>query len=216
MRRKISLSRKKVFNYLEAIVGLVLLVFLAFALNALVAGRASQTAGPPQLPTPHLPSATPTVAISQTDPTAGWKVYTRVAHRYSIKYPTDWSLQEVPNIAFKSSGYEITPNGIVVAGGMIVIGVSDYPSNEPLSEIYSNEGPTDFTIVKRKEITISNLPALWYVAEAPGSTAGTITGAIVATGNRLYGIAAYYSNNDKDKIVEVFELMLKSMKFTTK
>lgn len=61
------------------------------------------TATPIQQLSPH-----PTNTTSQTDPTAGWKVYRDEKYRYSIKYPHGWI------IAITNNGSQGTPHYVAL------------------------------------------------------------------------------------------------------
>ena len=98
MMKKSFINSKSVSSFGQALVGLVLLVALAIALNALFASRSFQTASQPQQPA--FQSLSPTLAsdTSQADPTAGWKEFQGNAYNIRFQYPSDYFFTEMESI----------------------------------------------------------------------------------------------------------------------
>jgi len=237
MRQKHSLIQSSIVRALTTVVGLALLIALAFSLNALFSSRGRQppqmasqpqrpgvpqllstptpTANQPRAPVSQQPPTTPTIATDQTDPTAGWKTYTSIPHRFSTKYPPSWTLRETPNVVVSSPGIEKTLGGTVIGGGEVVIFVDDHPPDRALPTLFNISTTKDLRVIERREVSINNLSALWYVAEGAGID-GTMTGVMVTTESKVYRIESYYGRKDKEEIVKVLELMLTSMEFATK
>ena len=91
INRKLSLAPGRVLNVFTAIVGLGLLIALAFSLNVLFASRTSQT-----IRQPHLIAPNQQFLLD----TKGWPTYTSSQYRFSMKYPPTWSVRELPNDLF--------------------------------------------------------------------------------------------------------------------
>lgn len=224
MKSRKSLRSNGISNVFLTLVGVILLIALGFSFNTLFAPRSqqtpqtneqAQTASQSYLPSPQQPSSTPLANVDQADPTADWQIYRNTSHGYSIKYPSKWVLREMPNVVVSSPDLKVTNGGTVVGGGEIVIFASDNPSDKPLSDVYRNALNSDFHIIERKERMISNLPSLQYEATGAGID-GTMSGAMVVAKSKLYRIEAYYGQQDRDRIVQVLELMLGSIEFSTK
>jgi len=165
------------------------------------------------------PTATP-------DETANWKTYTNKKYNYSVAYPSTWILREEPNVSFSSPINESTANGTLINGGTIVIFVDNNRAftNKSLTTIdalydfyknvYSNKSQTDFIVTDRKYITVSGEPALRYIAEAPGLADGTMVGTMVVYKNDIYRIDVNYGKNNKQEVIELFDQILSTFKFT--
>lgn len=208
-------SKSKVIPIILCIVTVIIIAIGAYVLGTKQSQPVVQNSVQP----------TPTPSPTPIDETVNWKTYTDPTYNYSLNYPSDWSLLGTPNVAFSSADSQTTTGGTTIRGGKIVILVSNYKAfsvnlitDKSLTEfyknVYSNKSQTDFVVIDRKDISISNILALRYVAEAPGTDDGTMTGAMVVYGNNVYQIEANYGRKDKLKTLEVFDQILSTFKFT--
>lgn len=211
MRRKISLSHKRGLNFLKAIVGFALLALFAFALNALFAG-ASQTVGQLQVPFSQVLSPTPTIPISQTDPIAGWRIYTDTDAGYSIKYPPDADVQEGQHAGEKYKIVDFNFSYTPYEG--VSISVGDNPQNLSV-EHFAEQVYTSLTLGKKIEIDrdllyesmqIGSIRAL----KVGGMPSGYEFTAFVPYKDKIYQLSISQDSSQKNR--EIFDLMLSTFK----
>ena len=85
---------------------------------------------PSSTPTPiPPPSATPTI-----DPTAGWLTYSNTAYGYTIKYPTDWNIQNLSPLEPRVPSYIVfNPRTASASSRSITVTVSNRTYQEQLA-----------------------------------------------------------------------------------
>lgn len=88
------------------------------------------TADPTNTPTPiPVMTATPTI-----DPTAGWLTYSNTAYGYSIKYPTDWNIQNLSPLEPRVPSYIVfNPRTASASSRSITVTVSNRTYQEQLA-----------------------------------------------------------------------------------
>lgn len=163
---------------LSVVLGVGSLVLLI--LSVPFVARTSQPTSQPQRPASRSFSLTPTIATSQTDPTAGWKLYEDEFYRYSVKYPPGWFL-------------EPTNPEYVGKGGVATI--SSYkPSNmsakeQPLTTIPSPNLKIEIGILSERKPTSESLDS-WIASlpSAPPKEWVTVRKPVVVNGVRGFAI----------------------------
>src|SRR6266496_3863628 len=96
MSRKFYSRSRSISGFIQPLIGFLLVAIFAVSLIALFASRAQnspQTASQPQQSASQILSPTTTTttsAVSQTEPTAGWKVYSLSKYGLLIDYPPDF------------------------------------------------------------------------------------------------------------------------------
>lgn len=103
MIRKIYSAFTGISRFVQVLVGLALLAVFASFLSILFTSRSSRPAS--QSPRPDsqaltltstpTPSPLPATTVSQTDPSAGWQVYTNKEFEFSVKYPEEWFVKDI-------------------------------------------------------------------------------------------------------------------------
>lgn len=230
MNKQHSLTQRGVLNALTAIVGLGLLVVLAFSLNALFLSRTQQppqTANQPK-PISLLPSAPPTIVINQTNSTKEWKVYKNEEHGYTIKYPptyffTVWDTSKDPlrvhYISFVPEKYRGTPRapeiGLVIYNNPEEISLREWLDQHTSNQPKGSSNRIVFEkIVDTKWVTVADTPALRFVEESPiwGTRAPTI---LVLDDKKIFKL--FYTNAySSEDLSQTFNLMLDTFQFTYK
>lgn len=90
MSRKFLSNSRGIISFVQAFVGLALLIALFVVLNAFFSSRSFQTTSQPQRPVSQSPSPTHISGIDQSGPRTGWTDYTNSTLGYSMKYPSNW------------------------------------------------------------------------------------------------------------------------------
>jgi len=138
-------------------------------------------------------------------------MYTHPIHHYAVKYPSEWNLQEEPNVTFSSPNVQITEGGSIVIGQEIVIFVEYNVSRPSLDTLANRLSAPGLNVVKKGEVVVDGLPALWYVAEGPG-TDETMTGVMLTSENIVYRIESYYGKYSYKEAEEILKTMLSTLK----
>lgn len=155
MTRRVIPHSKGIIGFIQAFVGLVLLVVLAIVLNALFTPRSFQTASQPQQPEPQSPSPTLTSSDSQADPTAGWNIYQDKKYGYSIKYPPEWVAEHSGEIDADTLDYVAFSDPSLPEANMapvLAIHIMNRSYSEEVEAIRTAIGA-----VKEIDITIANI-----------------------------------------------------------
>jgi len=222
MEREISLSYK-VLNLIKAIVGFALLVLFAFALNALFAGRASQTANQPH-PTSQQLSPTSTIPTSQTDPTAGWKIHTDNQLGFSIKYPPSWTVHTDPatglGYSFQSPDLQTGYGGAVKTGLYTRVNAwtkEQDPIARNSPEISLQDWFSQY-LEESDEVKILSEPTDTHLAGSPALLFdrsiflfGKTRTAVILSQNRLFMFDCFYADKEQIDSIATCERMLSTL-----
>lgn len=139
MNRKLSPASRRVLSVLTAILGLGLLVALAFSLNALFSSRTSQIENRRGALTPQRLAPSSPILTDQTKSMGGWGVYKDSVYQYSIQYPPSWDVYQVAEGPEKNRRVDFVSHPLPLeideeASPTISILVYDNPSGLPLKK----------------------------------------------------------------------------------
>lgn len=194
----------------RVIILIVLIIIVALVLGVgvytLNSSKKQSTSPQPSI----LPSPKPTV-----DPTANWKTYTNSVLQFSIRYPSDWNIEEIENktiILIKSPNVEYQePVNKVVKGAEIRIQISPYNYSGNISSLIQKPGTVpeaDITYISSILVEVSEIESVKTISTG---LYGKVVQYQIPKENKIYEIGIYTSDQT---IQNTFDQILSTFKFT--
>jgi len=196
-----SVTRPKAFIFV--LLGLVLMIGVLFAGVAI-----GQKGFLSSILSLGKPSPTPTLALTPTpDPTANWRTYSNSEGKFSVKYPTEWTIkdlrslgsiiQNVSNVVLEADEYK----------AQITISVSDTDTARKLAEGEQKQSGEKFSLdgtMATKWLESKEKKAQGYV--------------LAIKGDRVYSIlleclSQECFETDKQYYLDIFDQILSTFKF---
>lgn len=221
MDQKLTSSQSGTFSIFAAIIGLGLLVALAFSLNALFASRLSQPTRQLRLSLPPQSTTTPIEQSTALPPSINFspslppdlKKYMSSDLGLLLGYPENWSVRATPlrgQVSFTSPNLVTDYVGIVERGAYVSLEVLENPNgwtakewtkkSEYFSESQLKSEIRDITVGGRKGVRFSVDIRLWGKGEAV---------VIPGKGDTIYIFTLFHGpEGDAGRFQQIFDMMM--------
>jgi len=214
--RKVLANSKGISGFIQVVVGLVLIMALAIALNALFTFRNLQNTNQLQQPISQSVSPTPATDVSQADPTVGWETYTDTTLGFSIKHPPLWVVHTNPAVglgfSFQSPDLQTDQVGKVKTGAYVGVIIIPNPADVSIQD-WSAQNSNQLGAKRLSEETatyIAGYPALLYDEDI--DLWGRAHVAVVSGKAKFFRFDLFYADTERLNAMNVFDQMIATLR----